>query len=141
MERKAILGAWSLVSFAGRNAKGETRALMGSGARGLLIYTDDGFMSAVISSGKRAPFKSADSRAGTPEEIGPAFKNYMSYCGRYTLSGDEITHHVEMSLFPNWIGGDQRRFAALRGGELVLSTPPMRVAGDEWVYELVWRRP
>ena len=141
MDGKAILGTWLLVSFQGRNAAGKTRELMGAGANGLLIYTADGYMSAVISGGRRPSFASEDYRGGTPEETQAAFKTYMSYCGRYTLSGDEITHHVGMSMFPNWTGGEQRRFATLRGGALVLSTPPMRVAGEEWTYELVWRRP
>ncbi len=50
---------------------------------------------------------------------------YLAYAGSYTLDGMTVTHHVEMSLFPNWIGTDQvRAIAILENGDLELSTPP-----------------
>jgi hypothetical protein len=141
MDQETILGVWRLDSFHGRSSSGKTRLGLGDGADGLLIYTADGYMSAVISGRSRPSFISADYRGGTPEESQAALKTYLSYCGRYTLSGDTVTHHVEMSMFPNWIGSEQRRSVKLRDGRLVLGTPPTLVGGEEWIYELVWRRP
>ncbi len=141
MDKAAIVGAWRLESFRGRSASGQTRLGLGDGADGLLIYTADGYMSAVISGRERPPFKSADYRGGTPEETQAALKTYLSYCGRYILSGDTVTHLVEMSMFPNWVGSEQRRSVKLHDGLLTLGAPPMLVAGEAWTYELVWRRP
>jgi hypothetical protein len=45
-----------------------------------------------------------------------------------------------MSMFPNWVGGDQQRFFELSGNELALRTPPMEVNGRMVVNELRWVR-
>ena len=140
MEREAILGAWRLASVSRRNAKDETRAASAEDYDGLLIYTANGWMSATVSGRGRARFKSDDYRGGTPEETQKALADYLSYCGRYTFDGDRVTHHLEMSAFPNWVGTDQHRVATLRDGQLVLGAPPILIDGDYWVYELVWRR-
>jgi hypothetical protein len=34
----------------------------------------------------------------------------VAYAGRYSFLGDHVIHHVELSLFPNWVGSDQERF-------------------------------
>ncbi|MNJ00830.1 hypothetical protein D3C73_1602650 [compost metagenome] len=33
----------------------------------------------------------------------------MSYAGRYSVADNTVTHFVDLSLFPNWIGGQQQR--------------------------------
>ena len=108
---------------------------------GLLIYTSDGFMSAVMSQLSRPRFASNNSRAGTPDETKAAFDGYLSYCGRYTFLGDRVIHHVEMSMFPNWSGGDQQRFVTLRDNKLILTARPTMPEGEEWIYEIHWCRP
>ncbi len=67
---------------------------------------------------------------------------YLAYAGSYTLDGMTVTHHVEMSLFPNWIGTDQvRAIAILENGDLELSTPPEASrSGHTVVNRLRWRR-
>lgn len=63
----------------------------------------------------------------------------MSYAGTYDVEGDVISHHVELSLFPNWEGGVQRRTARRVGRELHLEarleegTPEARTARLVWV--------
>jgi hypothetical protein len=140
MDQEAIVGAWQLVSFHGRNAKGDLRPALGENAQGLLVYTAEGYMTAVLSEAGRTPFRSRDYRGGTREEALAAVNSYISYSGRYTLSGDTVTHHVEMSLYPNWIGDDQIRNVKFEGNLLILSTPPFLLSGGEWTFELTWKR-
>ncbi len=66
---------------------------------------------------------------GSTEEKVHAVDTYVSYCGRYEFQGDVVIHHVELSLFPNWVGVDQERLAELRGNRLTLSTRPMVLGG------------
>jgi hypothetical protein len=42
-------------------------------------------------------------------------EGFVAYGGRYSFSGDRVIHHVEMSLFPNWVGSDQERTVSLTG--------------------------
>jgi hypothetical protein len=135
-----IVGTWRLVSFHGRNASGDLRPAFGENAQGLLVYTAEGYMMAALSAAGRSPFRSSDFRGGTPEEALLAVNSYISYCGRYEISGDKITHHVEMSLYPNWVGQDQVRNLRFEEEKLILSTPAFLLSGDKWTFELVWER-
>ncbi len=38
---------------------------------------------------------------------------------------DTVTHHVEVSLFPNWLGTAQLRYHKREGNMLTLRTPPI----------------
>lgn len=140
MNKEFIVGTWRLASFHGRNADGYLRPALGENAQGLLVYTAEGYMIAVLSEVGRLPFRSRDFRGGTSEEALGAINSYISYSGRYEVDGDTVTHHVEMSLFPNWIGRDQVRNLKFVEGNLVLTTPAFHLSGDEWTFELVWER-
>ncbi len=43
-----------------------------------------------------------------------------------------------MSMFPNWVGVDQKRHFELSDRELVLRTPPVEISGKVVVNELRW---
>lgn len=129
-----------MISFHGRNADGTLRPALGENAQGLLVYTAVGYMIAVLSQASRPSFRSRDFRGGTPEEAFAAVNSYISYSGRYEIDGDTVTHHVEMSLFPNWVGQDQVRNLRFSDGNLILSTPSFLLSGGEWTFELVWER-
>jgi Lipocalin-like domain len=64
----------------------------------------------------------------------------VAYAGRYTFHGDRVVHHVELSLFPNWVGSDQERSVELAGDRLTLSAGPLLLAGTKQVPRLVWKR-
>jgi hypothetical protein len=49
-------------------------------------------------------------------------------------------HHVEVSLFPNWVGSAQERVYACSGDRLSLSTAPLLQRGSEQRAYLVWER-
>jgi hypothetical protein len=69
-----------------------------------------------------------------------AAETYLSYCGRYQFLGNSIVHHVQLSLFPNWVGVDQERLVELRGKTLTLTTPPILLEGTRQTARLVWER-
>jgi lipocalin-like protein len=140
MVHESVVGTWELVRFQGRNAKGETKSAFRGSAQGLLVYTAEGYMSAVLSEVDRPSFRSSDYRGGTPDEALMAVKTYISYCGRYTIAGDTIKHHVELSLYPNWVGHDQVRNLRFENGMLILSTPSFLLSRDAWTFELAWKR-
>jgi hypothetical protein len=97
-------------------------------------------MIAILSEAGRRPFNSRDVRGGTPEEALAAVNSYVSYSGRYEVDGDIVTHHVELSLFPNWVGEDQTRRLRITEDKLILNTPAFSVSGSEWTFELIWER-
>jgi hypothetical protein len=44
----------------------------------------------------------------------------VAYAGGYSFDGDRVVHHVELSLFPDWVGSDQERSVKLAGARLTL---------------------
>lgn len=40
-----------------------------------------------------------------------------------------MVHHVETSLYPNWVGTAQKRFFTIDGKRLTIWTPPYLAAG------------
>lgn len=73
-------------------------------------------------------------------ERAEAYSSYIAYCGKYRLEADVVVHTLRMSLFPNWVGGEQRRTAELSGDRLVLATPPTLVGEQVLVNRLYWVR-
>jgi Lipocalin-like domain len=69
-----------------------------------------------------------------------AAETYVTYCGRYDFRGNTVVHHVELSLFPNWVGVDQERLVEIAGNRLTVSTRPMLLEGIQRSGHLVWER-
>ena len=138
--RGALVGGWRLVSWENRAADGQITYPMGTDALGALLYTADGRFSVTISRRDRAGFAAGDLLSGTTNEKARAVEGFVAYAGRYSFHGDRVVHHVELSLFPNWVGTDQERWVELGGDRLTLSASPLLLAGKRQVPRLVWER-
>jgi Lipocalin-like domain len=128
------------VSYVARAEDGSLRSPLGPNPRGSLIYTADGWMLTQVCASDRARFATEDLRGVSDAERANAFSSYVAYCGSYEVSGDVVIHRVTMSLFPNWVGSEQKRYFELEGDELTLRTPPLEVEGTLLVNELRWHR-
>ena len=77
-------------------------------------------------------------------DLKAAFDGYTAYFGAYTFdtAAAQVTHHVEGSLLPNWIGKDLIRFYEFSadGRVLTLATPPMGPEDARVIGLLVWER-
>ena len=138
--RDALVGAWGLVSWENRAADGQVTHPMGTDAIGYVLYTASGRFSVTISRRGRAEFAAGDLLSGTTEEQARAVEGFVAYAGRYSFHGDRVIHHVELSLFPNWVGTDQQRSVELSGDRLTLSARALLLAGTQQVPRLVWER-
>jgi hypothetical protein len=138
--REALVGAWQLLSWENRAADGQVTYPMGTDALGYLFYTASGRFSVTISRRGRAGFAAGDLLSGTTQEQVRAVEGFVAYAGRYSFHADRVVHHVELSLFPNWVGSDQQRWVELAGDRLILSARPLLLAGQLQVPRLVWER-
>ena len=138
--RDALVGAWRLVSWENQAADGQVTYPMGTDAIGYVLYAANGRFSVTISRRDRAGFAAGDLLSGTTQEKARALEGFVAYAGRYSFYGDRIIHHVELSLFPNWVGTDQERWVELAGDRLTLSASPLLLAGKQQVPRLVWER-
>ena len=139
-QRDRLVGTWRLVSASSSTAIGTYDAPFGAGATGFLIYTPEGRMSAMISHGGRKPLSQADRIAAPAAERAEAFATFFSYGGRYSIDGDKVIHHVEISSVQNWVNTDLVRLIRFDGDRITLRTPPLPVGGVPRTTELVFER-
>jgi hypothetical protein len=136
-----IVGTWKLVSWTYVDAKGHTEDFFGKESSGILMYDNYGYMNAQL---MRLPRKTMSAQRlfeGSDEEIREAYQTYAAYYGRYEeRRPGEFIHVVEGSLFPNWTGKEEVRFAKIDGEFLTLSAPPVTVNGEEVTFNVLWRK-
>jgi hypothetical protein len=128
--RARLIGAWELVSFIGHPSNPSRPAVypLGESARGFILYTPDGYMSAQLQSPGQAPFACSFPADGTEAEFAEAARRSIAYSGAFRVEEDKarpvVVHHFGVSTFPNWIGEEQRRLVSFEGNgeQLVLST-------------------
>jgi hypothetical protein len=140
MTSNPLIGTWRLVSWENRSVDGQISYPLGQDAGGYIMYNPDGYMFVAIMRPNRPKFVAGDLLSGSPEEKAQAAKTYVSYCGRYEFRGDTVIHHVELSLFPNWVGVDQERLVEVTGDRLTLSTRPILLGGIQQTAHLIWER-
>lgn len=137
-----LVGTWKLVSVEMRYSNGDVRYPWGTHANGHLLYSAEGYMSVALATGERPLFTTEDILTGSLEEQAQAARSYVSYGGTYELQeGNEITHHVEISLFPNWVGQAQLRYIeVVDDKQLILRTAPILANGKQGTGYLIWSR-
>jgi hypothetical protein len=132
-----LVGTWKLVSASSTTKAGErSETPYGPDPAGFLTYTADGRVTALISYGGRKPL----SVGARQEEQAEAFKTFLAYAGRYTLTGDKVTHYIEISSIQNYVNKDLVRSLKFQGDRITLVTPPTPVNGKVQTVELIWQR-
>jgi Lipocalin-like domain len=137
-----LIGGWRLRTWVAIADDGSETRPMGDAPDGLLTYTATGTMIGIMGPADRPRFEADDVTGGSDVERARAFSTFIAYGGRYEVTGDTVTHDVETSLFPNWIGTRQRRRWELdaEGRMLTLTSPPLVLGGMTRIQRLVWER-
>jgi hypothetical protein len=67
---------------------------------------------------------------------------FGAYAGTYSVEGNKVTHHIVAAWRPDWIGGDQIRYAEINGDKLTIKTAPVifTQTGKEIVSTLTFER-
>lgn len=140
MSNQKFIGNWKLLSFESVADDGKIFYPYGKDATGYITYVEPNFMTVAIMKAKRPIFLGGDLKGGTVEEKAIAIDEYLSYCGSFSVAGNKIIHHIELSLFPNWIGDNQERFFEFKGDTLKLSTSPFLLGGENRTAHLIWQK-
>ena len=139
----ALVGAWLLVRWT-IEYPGTSRVTEPFGPRpqGLLVYTPDGHMSAVLQRPDRPRLSRADVHAVSDGEKAAAFDSYLHYAGRWHVEHGNVVHSVDYAMNPNLLGTIQVRSVSLDGGWLELGAEEaLEAAGRTRRHRILWRRP
>ena len=118
---KDLLGAWHLESWSFVYDDGRPPEYpLGADARGIILYTADGHVGAMIMR-----------TSGIAESF--------AYAGRYDVHDGAVFHSIEVATNPALVGITSTRYIALDGDRLTLSGPDFS-AGSGRTQKIVWRR-
>lgn len=137
-----LLGSWRLRRWIAIADDGSESSPMGDAPEGLLVYSGDGTMIALMAQADRPRIDSDDVTGGTEAERAGAFASFVAYGGTFDVDGNVVSHRVEMSQFPNLVGTVQRRRWELdtTARQLTLTSPPVTVGGATRIQRLSWER-
>ena len=109
---------WKLVSWQTKFDGGDTVEPYGSSPKGRLVLTPDSHWIIILTGANRKPAKTIEEKATLLDSI-------LAYSGKYTVEGDKITTHVDMSSNEIYTGAnqDQTRFFRIEGNKLTIRTP------------------
>jgi hypothetical protein len=142
--RERLVGAWRLVDVVEEPVDGSpVRRPHGERPIGLLLYTPDGHMSAQIMERRRDRAHTPDWSDLTSQEYADEARSYFAYSGTFQVdeAAGTVTHSVEVSLFPGWLGTGQVRAVKLDGRALELSTAsPVQSGGRLVTTRISWER-
>ncbi len=136
-----LLGTWELVRWETSYDDGRTIYPMGEDAKGFIMYTTDGYMSAALFRGNRPNFETGEALTASDAEKVAGWDSYYSYGGPFELDGDRVIHTVAHTIYPNWLGGTQVREISFEGAHLILTTPPQKTRRGTQNSRVIWRRP
>jgi hypothetical protein len=133
-----IVGTWRLADYFMEGPPADGERPLGDDPLGRLIYGPDGYMAVEYMPGDRPPLATENWRWTTDAERLAAVRHYGGYSGRYEWLGDRVVHHVEASVYPNWIGTAIVRRTVLDGSRLTLRAD--RSPGQPPTPVLIWER-
>jgi hypothetical protein len=138
VETNPLLGTWKLKAYLVTTAAGAAPAPFGVNPTGYLRYCDDGRMQVIGAAKDRTPPGGA---APTDAERAALYDSMFAYAGSYSVQGNKVIHHVDVSWNESWTGTEQIRLFEVSGNTLTLST---RIAdpstGVESSYALIWEK-
>jgi len=135
-----LIGTWRLVSTVSEDlTTGEKSNTWGPNPSGYINYGPDGRMIVINTGSDR---KKPAGAAPTDQESLALFRSCLAYAGTYTVDGNEVTHHVDISWNEAWTGTKQVRVATFDGNRVRLSTRPTPdpVSGRMSVRTITWEK-
>jgi hypothetical protein len=134
-----LLGTWKLQSYTTEYDDGRTVESFGAHPSGYLSYSADCRMyGIVVAEGRSRPASVVPSEA----EQAALFASMGAYAGTYTVEGDKVTHHVDVSWIESWTGTAQVRQFRIEGNTLHIRSAPAVDPADGRVSSatLIWTR-
>lgn len=136
-----IIGIWRLVSWRYKDETGKTGHFFGEHIMGIIIYTEDGYVSTHLLKKDRQLFDSDDFDGFTPIEAKEALSSYLGYYGTYhEKEPGELVHAIAGSSTPLWTNKQAIRYAEIKDDMLTLTTPLIATSNGNVVFHVNWER-
>jgi hypothetical protein len=113
-----LTGTWKVVSWLTKFDGGDTVEPFGPSPKGRLVLTPDNHWIIILTGANRKPAKIIEEKAALLDSM-------LAYSGKFTVEGDKINIHIDMSWNEINTGAnqDQTRFFRIEDNKLTLRTP------------------
>jgi hypothetical protein len=137
--KDTLVGTWVQVSLDTVSADGAMRQLYGENAKGMIIYTSDGYFTLMQSSVDLPKLKSGLPSKATPEEAKAVIAGSIAYFGKYSLDETNMVLSLDIhaSTFANLTGNasEKRNITSLTDSELKFTRPFVKDVTLEAVFK------
>lgn len=137
-------GIWHLLDVNFYNVNNEIVKLYGQAPRGMIMYDARGYMAVQIMQRDRPPLPKSRTAQNALDDYVKILRGYIAYFGTYDVdeTARTVTHHLQGSLFPDWVGTDLLRHYEFLNDDrkLILTTAPSALRGETLRGELIWQR-
>lgn len=130
--RARMIGSWILERAELLEPDGRLTQAFGTEPQAHLFYTEEGYVSLHVTPG-------GDPEPGQ-EPFGEVPVSIYSYSGSFSVEDDKVTHAVEISMNPGWVGAKFVRGVQFEGELMVLLVDESYVPNRPGKMRLVWRR-
>ncbi|WP_168212830.1 MULTISPECIES: lipocalin-like domain-containing protein [unclassified Bradyrhizobium] len=137
--KDTLVGTWVQVSLDTVAADGTRRPLYGENAKGMIIYTSNGYFTLMQASIDLPKLKSGLPSRATPEEAKAVIANSIAYFGKYSLDETSmvLSLDIQASTFANLTGNpsEKRNVTSLTDSELKFNRPFVKDVTLEAVFK------
>lgn len=137
--KDTLVGTWVQVSLDTVSGDGSRRPLYGENAKGMIIYTSDGYFTLMQASLDLPKLQSGLPSKATPEEAKAVIANSIAYFGRYSLDETSmvLSLDIQASTFANQTGNpaEKRNVTSLTANELRFNRPFVKGVTLEAVFK------
>ncbi|MGY4316391.1 lipocalin-like domain-containing protein [Bradyrhizobium quebecense] len=137
--KDTLVGTWVQVSLDTVSADGTRRPLYGENAKGMIIYTSNGYFTLMQASVDLPKLKSGLPSKATPEEAKAVIANSIAYFGKYSLDETSmvLSLDIQASTFANLTGNpsEKRNVTSLTDSELKFNRPFVKDVTLEAVFK------
>jgi hypothetical protein len=139
-----LIGRWNIVTWEQRYDDGRLHLPLGERLTGFIRYSSDGDMVCMLASVDRPRFSTGGQWDADEHDRAAAYQSMLAYSGRWSLRSDPeltVTHTIEVSPFPDWIGTEQSRtIFPESAGVIALEARLEEGTAQARTARLVWRR-
>jgi len=137
---ETLIGRWNIVAWEQLYHDGRRQLPLGEHLEGFIRYVEDGDMICMIARADQKPFETGGQWNASVDERAGAYSSMLAYAGRWSIDGGTVTHSVNISLFPGWKGGEQKRHVRLEGDMLFIEAHLEQGTPEARTARLTWRR-
>lgn len=139
-----FIGLWQLIDVNFYRVNNEIVKLYGQAPRGMIMYDAHGRMAVQIMQRDRPALPKSRTAENALGDYATILRGYIAYFGTYDVdeTARTVTHHLQGSLFPDWVGTDLvRQYEFSNDNQmLILTTAPSALRGETLRGEIIWQR-